>query len=118
MQIRLKPTNEIIDSDNALQWIIDHIDPGAVEIIPDNPELIIEALKTVDEPLEVFEVGNKLIKPAEPEETAKAETPEERKERFEAILETAGARKPMPRHERRALGDRIEQKPRRLDYDL
>lgn len=118
MQIRLKPTDEVITSEDALQWIIDHIDPDAVEIIPYNPEPFIEAVKTVDGPIEVCEVLPEPVEVTEVKETAKAETPEERKERFEAILDSAGAKEPMPRHARRQLGERIEQKPRRLDYDL
>lgn len=121
MQIRLKPTDEVITSNNALQWIIDHIDPEAVEIIPDKVEYVEslkEALETVNEPIKVCEVVPEPIEAVEPEETAKAETPEERKERFEAILESAGAREPLGRHDRRTLGNRIEQKPRRIDYDL
>lgn len=121
MQIRLKPTDEVITSEDALQWIIDHIDPEAVEIIADKSEcieILKDDLKAVDEPLEVYEVVTEPVEAVEPEETAKAETSEERRERFEAILESAGAHEPMPKHGRRALSDRIEPKPRRLDYDL
>ena len=119
MQIRLKPTDEVITSEDALQWIIDHIDSDAVEIIADKAEcveILKEDLKSVDEPLEVYEVLPEPVEAVEEPADAKAETPEERKDRFEAILESAGAREPMPK--RRQLGERKEQKPRRLDYDL
>lgn len=121
MQIRLKPTDEVITSEDALQWIIDHIDPEAVEIIADKSEcieILKNDLKAVDEPLEVYELVPEPVEAVEPEETAKAETSEERRERFEAILDSAGAREPMPRHTRRQLDERVEQKPRRIDYDL